>query len=183
MGHRLSKIYTRTGDKGETGLGNGERIAKDAIRVRAYGSIDETNSAIGILLTYPNLPGAIQDCLTQIQNHLFELGAELCIPDHHTLTEKQTDFLEKQLDALNKNLPRLKEFILPGGSPAAAHCHLARAICRRAERDLVSLMHEENVNPPALTYLNRLSDLLFVIARVLCQHEQGNEILWQRTPK
>lgn len=179
MGHRLSKIYTRTGDDGTTGLGDGGRVEKDDIRVEAFGTIDEVNSAVGGTLAVKGLPVEICDCLSQVQQDLFDLGGELCMPGHKALTSKYVDRLEATLDSFNEALPPLKEFILPGGGPAAANCHLARTICRRAERRLVSLARTGEVNPDSLRYLNRLSDLLFVIARVLARHEGGQEVLWK----
>ncbi len=181
MGHRLSKIYTRTGDSGTTGLGDGSRVDKDDRRVEAYGSVDEANSAIGLLLADPGLPPTVAACLSRVQHDLFDLGGELCLPDHKIVTEKYTDRLEKELDDFNADLPPLKEFILPGGSVAAARCHLARTICRRAERRLVTLAHDQAVSPDAIKYLNRLSDLLFVVARVLARHDGGKEVLWKGT--
>ena len=181
MGHRLSKIYTRTGDSGTTGLGDGSRVDKDDRRVEAYGSVDEANSAIGLLLADPGLPPTVAACLSRVQHDLFDLGGELCLPDHKIVTEKYTDRLEKELDDFNADLPPLKEFILPGGSVAAARCHLARTICRRAERRLVTLARDQAVSPDAIKYLNRLSDLLFVVARVLARHDGGKEVLWKGT--
>jgi cob(I)alamin adenosyltransferase len=180
MGNRLSKIYTRTGDDGSTGLGDGTRVAKENLRVEAYGTVDETNSALGVILGNPALPADIQQALTEIQHDLFDLGGELCIPGHVMIGAAHVDRLEKVLDALNEGLPPLKEFILPGGGPAAAACHLARAICRRAERRCWSLARVENVSADALKYLNRLSDLLFVMARVLARGA-GGEVVWRRT--
>jgi cob(I)alamin adenosyltransferase len=181
MGNRLSKIYTRTGDEGSTGLGDGSRVAKESLRIEACGTVDETNSAIGMVLAVPALPGAIRQHLTEIQHDLFDLGGELSIPGHRMLTAAQVARLETTLDEYNEALPPLKEFILPGGGPAAAACHLARAICRRAERRTWSLARQETVAPEALKYLNRLSDLLFVLSRVLARHESGSEVLWRRT--
>lgn len=182
MGNRLSKIYTRTGDDGTTGLGDGSRVEKDHVRVEAYGTVDELNSHLGMLLSYP-LPDNIRTCLVAIQHDLFDLGGELCIPGHLALTAEATQRLETQLDAFNAPLPPLKEFILPGGSPAAAACHIARTVCRRAERRVITLINSgEDVNHDALTYLNRLSDLLFVIARTLARLEGGQEVLWKRSP-
>jgi cob(I)alamin adenosyltransferase len=181
MGNRLSKIYTRTGDEGSTGLGDGTRVPKDSLRVEAYGTVDELNSAIGMVLAVPAMPAAVRASLTQIQNDLFDLGAELCIPGHSKITKAYTDRLEAELDAFNANLPPLAEFILPGGGPAAAACHLARTICRRTERLCWSLSREETVTSDALIYLNRLSDLLFVVARVLARHENGSEIFWRKS--
>jgi cob(I)alamin adenosyltransferase len=179
VGHRLSKIYTRTGDDGSTGLGTGDRVAKDSARVEAYGTVDELNSSIGVVLSF-DLPPAIAKCLTEVQHDLFDLGGELCIPGQTVIAEDTVTALETALDGFNEALPPLKEFILPGGGAAAAACHLARAICRRGERRVCSLANEEQVNPNALHYLNRLSDLLFVIARCLSRHEQGTEVLWSR---
>jgi cob(I)alamin adenosyltransferase len=181
MGNRLTKIYTRTGDDGTTGLGDGARVSKDCPRVEAYGTVDEANSAIGVLLAVSELPPAIHACLTDIQHDLFELGGELCIPGHRALTPAHVDRLETLLDGFNEQLPPLKEFILPGGGPAAAACHVARAVTRRAERRCCSLARVEEVAPEALKYLNRLSDLLFVLARVLARHEGGAEVLWRRS--
>ena len=179
MGNRLSKIYTRTGDDGTTGLGDGSRVAKDSVRVEAYGTVDELNSAIGVLLATPDIPSAVATCLTEVQHELFDLGGELCIPGHRVITAEQVARLEKSLDEFNDSLPPLKEFILPGGGPAAAACHLARAIARRAERRVWALAKAENVSAEVPKYLNRLSDLLFVLARVLARHERGAEVLWR----
>jgi cob(I)alamin adenosyltransferase len=181
MGHRLTKIYTRTGDDGSTGLGDGTRVPKESLRVEAYGAVDEANSAIGVVLAVAMLPAAIKDCLTEVQHDLFDLGGELCIPGQRIITPAYILRLESKLDELNENLPPLKDFILPGGGPAAAACHVARAVCRRAERRCWSLARVDEVAPDALAYLNRLSDLLFVIARVLARHEQGGETIWRRT--
>ncbi|HKE44742.1 MAG TPA: cob(I)yrinic acid a,c-diamide adenosyltransferase [Steroidobacteraceae bacterium] len=181
MGHRLSKIYTRTGDDGTTGLGDGSRTLKDSARVEAYGSVDELNSALGVVLASRRVPKPVHACLIEVQHDLFDLGGELCIPGHRAVTDAQVTRLEHELDAFNDKLPRLKEFILPGGGPAAAACHLARAICRRAERRCWMLAHAESVAPEVMRYLNRLSDLLFVIARVLARHERGAEVLWDRS--
>jgi cob(I)alamin adenosyltransferase len=180
MGNRLSKIYTRTGDDGSTGLGDGSRVAKENLRVEAYGTVDETNSALGVILGVPALPPEIRRALTEIQHDLFDLGGELCIPGHIMIKPAHVDRLESELDALNEDLPPLKEFILPGGGPAAAACHLARAICRRAERRCWSLARVESVSADALKYLNRLSDLLFVMARVLARAADG-EVVWRRS--
>jgi len=179
MGNRLSKIYTRTGDDGTTGLGDGSRTEKDGLRVAAYGTTDELNSVIGMLLTH-ELPEKIALVLHEIQHHLFDLGGELCMPGHQSIMQEQIDWLEQTLDFYNEDLPALKDFILPGGSPAAANCHLARTVCRRAERLVVSLKREEEVPPFSVTYLNRLSDLLFVLARVISRQEGGTEVLWQK---
>ena len=179
MGHRLSKIYTRTGDDGSTGLGDGSRVDKDSLRVEAFGTVDELNSAIGVLAAYP-LPDVIAGELPGIQHDLFDMGGELCIPGHSVLGDRQVERLERCLDGLNEGLDPLKEFILPGGVAAAAACHLARTVCRRAERRVVSLAREETVNAAGLRYLNRLSDLLFVMARSL-NHSAGRaDVLWKR---
>ncbi len=178
MGNRLSKIYTCTGDAGETGLGDGSRVAKDDDRVEAYGTVDEANSAIGMVLSYQIDNTVIVNCLTDVQHDLFDVGAELCIPGHKVITAEYVSRLERQLDKFNDELPPLKEFILPGGNPQAAACHLARTICRRAERRVQTLSRDTEINAEALRYLNRLSDLLFVIARVLARTGGGEEVLW-----
>jgi cob(I)alamin adenosyltransferase len=185
MGNRLSKIYTRTGDEGTTGLGDGTRVPKDAARVEAYGTVDEANSTIGMVLAVPGLPSAIATCLTAVQHDLFDLGGELCIPGMTLVTDAQVDRLEQELDAFNDPLPALKDFILPGGGPAAAACHLARTVVRRAERRVWTLSALEAdsaqpLSPVPARYLNRLSDLLFVVARVLARHENGSEVIWRR---
>ena len=177
MGNRLSKIYTKTGDDGTTGLGDGTRVAKDSARVAAYGTVDEANSAIGVLLA-ASLPDAIRDQLVSIQHQLFDLGGELCIPGHAAVDDADVERLEQWLDAHNAGLPALKDFILPGGGEAAARCHLARTIVRRAEREAVTLSHHDAVRPQAIRYLNRLSDLLFVLARVLARADGHGEVLW-----
>jgi len=180
MGHRLSRIYTRTGDDGTTGLGDGKRVRKDDARVEAYGTVDEANSAIGVVLAVPGIPADVARCLTEIQHDLFDLGGELCIPGTRMVTAERITELEAVLDRFNDPLPPLKDFILPGGGPAAAAwLHLARTVCRRAERAVVGLARVETVNPQAVVYLNRLSDLLFVLARVLARHENGSEVLWR----
>lgn len=178
MGNRLSKIYTRTGDGGDTGLGDGSRTPKDSLRVEAYGTTDELNSVIGMILAEP-VPIAVHDCLLEVQHRLFDLGGELCLPGYTGVTDEHVTWLEQQLDGFNADLPALKEFILPGGGRAAAACHLARTVCRRAERRVVSLARAETVSPAVVRYLNRLSDLLFVLARVLARHENGSEVLWR----
>lgn len=181
MGHRLSKIYTRTGDDGSTGLGDGSRIAKDGLRVEAYGTVDEANSAIGLVLAFTPVSDEIRACLTAVQHDLFELGGELCIPGHAAIGESFVSRLERELDGFNADLPALKDFILPGGSQAAAACHLARTVVRRAERRVVALHREEPVRAEVMQYLNRLSDLLFVIARRLARQQGGREVIWDRT--
>jgi cob(I)alamin adenosyltransferase len=179
MGNRLSKIYTRTGDDGSTGLGDGSRVPKDSLRVEAYGTVDELNSALGVLLAVPKLPPDVTACLIEVQHELFDMGGELCIPGHLAITAEQVLRLERTLDGFNDALAPLKEFILPGGGPASAACHLARTVARRAERRVCTLARSEKVSPEVAKYLNRLSDLLFVIARVLARHERGAEVLWR----
>jgi cob(I)alamin adenosyltransferase len=183
MGHRLSKIYTRTGDDGTTGLANGERVDKCDERVEAFGTVDETNSVLGLLLAEPELPGTIRASLTRVQHELFELGAELSLPGYRQISAEHVTRLERELDALNDELPPLKEFVLPGGNRAAAVCHIARTICRRAERRAFAVAKTASVNAELLRYLNRLSDLLFVMARCLARSGGGEEVLWQRDPK
>jgi len=180
MGHRLSKIYTRTGDDGTTGLGDGSRVEKDDLRVEAFGTVDEANCAIGVVLSHASVPDQIRSCLTEVQHDLFELGGELSIPGYQAVQGEFVTRLEHDLDAFNADLPPLKEFILPGGGHAAAACHLARTIVRRAERRLQSLGKQQPVRAETLQYLNRLSDLLFVIARLLARAESGQEVLWNR---
>ena len=177
MGNRLSKIYTRTGDDGTTGLGDGTRVAKDSARVNAYGTVDEANSTIGLLLA-AELPDGVRELLTRIQHQLFDLGGELCIPGHAAVFDADFDALETRLDHYNDDLPPLKDFILPGGGEAAARCHIARTVVRRAERDAVTLSRHDAVRPQAIRYLNRLSDLLFVLARVLARSSGHGEVLW-----
>jgi cob(I)alamin adenosyltransferase len=179
MGHRLTKIYTRTGDAGTTGLGDGSRVAKDALRVEAYGTVDELNSVVGVLLA-EELNDDRRAVLTDIQHDLFDLGGELCIPGYTSVTEAQVTRLEQTLDRWNEALPPLKDFILPGGSRAAALAHHARTVCRRAERRMVSLAGTETVAPAALKYVNRLSDLLFVLARVLNRDQGLGDVLWEK---
>ena len=177
MGNRLSKIYTRTGDDGTTGLGDGTRVAKDSARVNAYGTVDEANSCIGVLLA-ADVPDDIRVLLTRVQHQLFDLGGELCIPGHAAIHDADIDALEARLDHYNDALPPLKDFILPGGGEAAARCHVARTVVRRAERDTVTLSRHDAVRPLAIRYLNRLSDLLFVLARVLARASGYGEVLW-----
>ena len=179
MGNRLTKIYTRTGDDGSTGLSDGSRVSKDSLRVEAIGAVDELNSQLGVLLAEAGLGDAISACLTEIQHELFDLGGELSLPSHSCITETQVTQLENELDRLNEALPPLKEFILPGGSRAAALCHVARATCRRAERRLVTLAQTEAVSPASLHYLNRLSDLLFVMCRAINRDTGQPDVLWR----
>ena len=178
MGNRLSKIVTRTGDAGTTGLGDGSRVGKDSPRIDALGEVDELNSMLGVLLA-EDLPEGIRAALLDVQNDLFDLGGELCCPGMTMVTETHVLRLEQLVEDFNADLPRLKEFILPGGGPAAAACHLARAVCRRAERVVWTLVDGDHVALEVPRYLNRLSDLLFVVARVLARHESGSEVLWR----
>jgi len=178
MGHRLSKITTRTGDRGETGLGDGRRVAKDSPRVQAMGEIDELNSAIGVLLA-EKMPAKLRRELLQVQQDLFDLGGEVCIPGHRMIEERHVKRLEQLIEAHNATLAPLKEFILPGGTRAAAAAHLARTICRRAERSLVALGHREDVSAQVRRYVNRLSDLLFVLGRVLNRAAGRHDVLWR----
>lgn len=180
MGHRLSRIYTRTGDQGTTGLGDGSRLDKDDPRIEAIGAVDELNAGLGLLLAEPDLPGCIAGPVQAVQHRLFDLGAELCLPGRQGLDGALTTELEQTLDRLNADLPPLREFVLPGGNRPAALCHLCRTLCRRAERRLVTLARGSDVNPHSLAYLNRLSDLLFVMARHLARRDGGREVLWQK---
>ena len=178
MGHRLSRIYTRTGDDGSTGLGDGTRIAKTAPRVAAMGDVDEVNSLIGLLLT-ESLPVGIDELLKDVQHGLFDLGGELSIPGMTLISAVHVRHLEAAIDAYNASLPPLKEFILPGGSRAAAICHLCRAVCRRAERSVIRVPGSRTRNPNSRIFLNRLSDLLFVLARAISRKDGGAEVLWE----
>ncbi len=182
MANRLSKIYTRTGDNGTTGLGDGTRVAKDSLRIEAMGDVDELNSVIGLMLT-ETVPDILIDTLTQIQHDLFNLGGEICIPDYVILQQANIDNLEEAIDTLNDELAPLKEFILPGGTKAAAFCHLARTVCRRAERKLITLARDEKVTEISLKYLNRLSDLLFVVCRIINKEASVPDVLWQNKTK
>jgi len=179
MGHRLTKLYTRTGDGGTTGLADGSRVAKDAPRIEAIGTVDELNSTLGLLLC-EELPAEARACLVGVQHDLFDLGGELSVPGHTIMTAAHSKRLEDTLDALNAGLPALKDFILPGGSRAASLAHVARTVCRRAERKLVALAKTDPPAPPMLQYLNRLSDLLFVLARALNRHAGGDDVYWQQ---
>ena len=182
MGHRLSKITTRTGDAGDTGLGDGARVPKESARIAALGDIDELNSAIGVVLA-EEVPADMRAVLEAVQHDLLDLGGELSIPGHTLLTEKQVEDLESTLERWNGTLPPLKEFILPGGSRAAAAAHLARTVCRRAERSLVALGRRETVSEVARRYLNRLSDLLFVGGRSLNRAAGGGDVQWKHKRK
>jgi cob(I)alamin adenosyltransferase len=178
MGHRLSKIATRTGDAGETGLGDGSRVSKAALRVQALGDIDELNSSIGVLLA-EQPPSPLREALLEVQHDLFDLGGEVSIPGHSLLGETQVARLDAWLEDWNRDLAPLKEFILPGGTRAAAAAHLARTVCRRAERSLVALGSREPVGAPARRYLNRLSDVLFIAGRLLNRHAGGGDVQWR----
>ena len=179
MGHRLSKIATRTGDDGTTGLGDGSRTRKDSLRIAAIGDVDELNSTIGLLQTEP-LPQAVHTALTDIQHDLFDLGGELSIPGFESLADSRVERLDQLLERYNADLPRLQEFILPGGSRAAAIAHVARTVCRRAERSIVALGLAEPVRTACRQYVNRLSDLLFVLSRVLNRHAGGSDVMWEK---
>ncbi|MCB1568063.1 MAG: cob(I)yrinic acid a,c-diamide adenosyltransferase [Xanthomonadales bacterium] len=178
MGNRISKVYTRTGDSGNTGLGDGSRVPKDGLRIEVLGSIDETNAQIGMVLAQ-NTSSEVNDDLIAIQHALFDLGGELCLPGHVAIADADVKWLELRIDHYNDALPPLKEFILPGGGLASAQCHLARTTCRRAERSLVALSRHETVPALALAFVNRLSDLLFVLTRVLARASGHAETLWE----
>src|SRR2546421_11009900 len=182
MAHRLSKITTRTGDRGETGLGDGSRVSKDSPRVRALGDLDELNSALGVLIAEA-LPSPVAELLGHVQHDLFDLGGEISIPGHTLLGEAQVERLEERLEHWNSALAPLKEFILPGGSRAAAAAHFARTICRRAERSVVALGGREKVGDTARRYLNRLSDLLFVAGRTLNRAAGRGDVQWRHKRK
>ncbi len=180
MANRLTKIYTRSGDRGFTRLATGERVSKTGTRIEAAGHLDETNSAIGLILCEADVPDTVRSILTAVQHKLFDIGAELALPGHAGTDAEDVARLERELDRLNDALPPLTEFVLPGGPRSASSCHLARSICRRAERALWRLAEETELNPELLKYVNRLSDLLFVVARVLARQENTDEPLWNR---
>ena len=182
MGHRLTRIATRTGDGGETGLGDGSRVPKDHPRIGALGGVDELNSVLGLLLA-EDIPGEIRSVLVAVQHDLLDFGGELSIPGHALLKAERVGFLDGEIEKLNKTLAPLKEFILPGGSRAAATAHLARTVCRRAERSVVALGRKERVSEPARQYLNRLSDLLFIAARVLNRAAGVEDVQWRHQRK
>ena len=182
MANRLSKIYTKTGDKGTTGLGDGTRVAKDSLRVAAMGDVDELNSIIGIMQTETLQPN-IHAVLSGIQHDLFDLGGEICMPGYAMIKTERVTALETQLDEWNETLSPLKEFILPGGSRAAAYCHLARTVCRRAERTMTTLNNQEKITEISLQYINRLSDLLFVLCRILNKNANIPDVLWNNEHK
>ena len=177
MGYRLSKIYTRTGDKGTTGMADGRRIDKDDIQVNVIGDVDELNSIMGMLICKTDDKN-IEELFFIIQHDLFNLGGQISMPEMSLLKAERTEWLEQQLDEMNKDLPSLKEFILPGGTEAAAVCHLARSVSRRAERNIVSLSKKINISSDVQAYINRLSDFLFVAARVLSRQQGGQEVYW-----
>ena len=179
MGKRLSRIVTRTGDDGTTGLGDGSRTPKDSPRIEAIGDVDELNSVVGLLLA-ESLPEGLRDDLIAIQHDLFDLGGELCIPGFDNLHEPQLARLDGLIERYNAKLPRLEEFILPGGARTAAIAHLARTECRRAERAIVALGAVESVRPICRQYVNRLSDLMFVLARVLNREAGRGDVMWQK---
>jgi cob(I)alamin adenosyltransferase len=179
MGNRLSKIATRTGDNGTTGLGDGTRVDKDGLRVHAMGDVDELNSHVGLLLCEP-LPDTLREALVTIQHDLFDMGGELCIPGFTMITESHVLRLDGLLEKYNADLPALADFILPAGSRAAAQAHVCRTVCRRAERAIVTLGKTETLNDHPRQYMNRLSDLLFVLSRVLNRHAGGSDVLWQK---
>ena len=179
MGYRLSKIYTRTGDDGTTSLDGQERLLKNALRIEAVGTLDELNCAIGLALSHPPIHPEVYECLCQVQNELFDLGGELHVPERIIITAEKITHLEEKLDHWNETLPPLKEFLLPRGNSKSAACHVARTVCRRAERSLVRLHRQTPLaNPEILRYLNRLSDLLFIIARILARESEEKEVLW-----
>jgi len=180
MGKRLSKIITRTGDDGTTGLGDGTRVPKDDLRIEAIGAVDELNSQLGLLLSH-KLAEPVHSLVTAVQHELFDLGGELCLPGHTLIKADAVQRLEQETELLNASLPALKEFILPGGNEAAAVCHIARTVCRRAERRIVALARRSAINPQLQVYLNRLSDLLFVIARHVARRDGGSEIQWRHS--
>ena len=182
MGHRLSKIVTRTGDAGTTGLGDGTRIAKDSARIEAIGAVDELNSTLGVLAA-EMLPVPIAACILDVQHDLFDLGGELSIPGHAVITEVHVERIEIAVERFNADLPPLEEFILPGGTRASSLAHVARTVCRRAERALIGLAKTDKVSDFARKYLNRLSDLLFVLARAINRAEGQADVLWRRDRK
>jgi cob(I)alamin adenosyltransferase len=184
MGNRLSKISTKTGDKGETGLGDGSRISKNSTRIQVIGEVDEVNSWVGVLAAELESDNEHQVILSQIQHDLFDLGGELCVPGYKALAPSMLQGLEDTLVDINETLPPLKDFILPGGNKAASYCHMARTVCRRAERSIVALANEEQeegneISALAIQYLNRLSDFFFVLARSLARKDGGQEVLWK----
>lgn len=178
MGHRLTRIYTKTGDDGTTGLADGSRVSKSDLRIEALGAVDELNCTLGRVLA-AEIPPAVRQCLERVQHDLFEVGAELSLPGQVRIKEDHVARLETELDGFNENLPPLKEFILPGGTPAAADAHFARAVCRRVERTLVALGKHETTGDDSRRYVNRLSDLLFVLTRVLNRAGGRDDVYWR----
>jgi cob(I)alamin adenosyltransferase len=178
MGNRLSKISTRTGDDGTTGLGDGSRTGKDSLRIHALGDVDELNSFVGLLLC-EDMPPETREQLVSIQHDLFDLGGELCIPGYQMIKDEHVARLDGLVERYNADLPMLKEFILPAGSRAASLAHVCRTVCRRAERSIVALAASDTINPQPRQYVNRLSDLMFVLARVLNRFGGGGDVLWQ----
>ena len=177
MGNRLTKVYTRTGDDGSTGLADGSRRRKNDARVRCMGEVDELNACLGVCGSQLD-DGAIRQLLFSVQHDLFDIGAELCQPGKSLITGDYVDALEKSADDFNAGLGELKEFILPGGSPAVASLQLARTVCRRVERSLLDLSQSEPLNPATAAFVNRLSDLLFILARAQSSAEGGSEVYW-----
>ncbi|VAW66287.1 ATP:Cob(I)alamin adenosyltransferase [hydrothermal vent metagenome] len=177
MGNRLSKIYTRLGDDGSTGMANGQRVSKDSLRMQAIGEVDELNSTLGVVINRCS-PGEIKENMITVQHDLFNLGAQLAMPDYEKISRARIEWLEKTLDDMNLQLTPLKEFILPGGAESACFCHMARAICRRTERSLVALNNEEKIKEEMSAYINRLSDWLFVVSRILNKNEGEPEVYW-----
>ena len=182
MGNRLSKIATRTGDDGTTGLGDGSRTGKDSARIHSLGEVDELNSFVGLLLC-EEMPADLREELISIQHDLFDLGGELCIPGYEMIKDEHVARLDGLLEKYNADLPVLKEFILPAGSRAASLAHVCRTVCRRAERSIVALSHAQDTRPHPRQYVNRLSDLMFVLARVLNRFAGGSDVLWQHERK
>ncbi|RDH81582.1 MAG: cob(I)yrinic acid a,c-diamide adenosyltransferase [endosymbiont of Galathealinum brachiosum] len=178
MGYRLSKIYTRKGDSGTTGMADGSRVAKDSLRMHAIGDLDELNSMLGVVVNKCQ-PGEVRENMITIQHDLFNLGGELVMPDYEKINQSRIDWLESTLDEMNEKLQPLKEFILPGGGEAACFCHMARTICRRTERVMVSLNSETVIKTELLAYVNRLSDWLFVASRIMNQIDDEAEVYWQ----
>jgi cob(I)alamin adenosyltransferase len=175
-----TEIYTRTGDDGTTGLGDGTRIKKDHVRLDLIGTVDEINSLLGLLAAEISMDDSIHELILTCQHRLFDLGGELSIPGYSTISSEHVDYLESRIDSLNKELPALENFILPGGSKPAAICHLIRSVSRRAERLLVTLSDHEDINPSAMPFINRFSDLFFVVARTLARRNGAEEILWDQ---
>ena len=180
MAHRLSKIYTRTGDDGSTSLGDGTRVRKDCLRLEARGSVEELNASIGLVLSAQTIPRAISQPLMDIQHHLYDICVELSIPSHPTIKNEHILHVERLIELMDADLPNLREFELPGGSPGSSTCYLARSICRRAERHLARLSHHQPINPHLQQYLNRLGDLLLVCARLLVRTSTIHNSLWQK---